>query len=74
MYYIFVWKLTIFIFEDNVELNITAERALLRLRSKLQGTEEGNQTSIEHQVGTLIQQAMDPSNLCRLFHGWQPYL
>ncbi|CAH0564561.1 unnamed protein product [Brassicogethes aeneus] len=60
--------------ESGKELNITAERALLRLRSKLQGTEEGNQASIEHQVGTLIQKAMDPSNLCRLFYGWQPYL
>lgn len=55
-------------------MNITAERALLRLKEKLQGTEQGQQTSIEHQVGTLIQQATDPANLCRLFFGWQAYL
>ncbi|KAG5880543.1 hypothetical protein JTB14_026776 [Gonioctena quinquepunctata] len=60
--------------EDNVTVNITAERALLRLREKLQGTELGHPTSIEHQVGTLIQQAIDPANLCKLFVGWQPYL
>ncbi|CAH1170506.1 unnamed protein product [Phaedon cochleariae] len=60
--------------EENVTVNVTAERALLRLREKLQGTELGHPTSIEHQVGTLIQQAIDPANLCKLFVGWQPYL
>nr|CAI5844505.1 unnamed protein product [Callosobruchus analis] len=59
--------------EDN-HINITAERALLRIREKLQGTELGHPTTIEHQVGTLIQQATDPVNLCKLFVGWQPYL
>ncbi|XP_050307938.1 serine-protein kinase ATM isoform X2 [Anthonomus grandis grandis] len=54
--------------------NVSAQRALLRLRGKLQGTEEGKPTSVEQQVGTLIQQAMDPANLCRLFNGWQPYI
>lgn len=61
-----------FFFSENK--NISAQRALLRLRGKLQGTEEGKSTSIEQQVGTLIQKAMDPANLCRLFVGWQPYL
>ncbi|XP_060527564.1 serine-protein kinase ATM isoform X2 [Cylas formicarius] len=62
--------------EDSEEenKNISAERALLRLRSKLQGTEGGKQTSIEEQVDTLIQQAVNPVNLSRLFYGWQPYL
>ncbi|KAJ8960033.1 hypothetical protein NQ318_009470 [Aromia moschata] len=60
--------------DEDMTVNITAERALLRLREKLQGTELGNPTSIEHQVGTLIQQAMDPANLCKLFCGWQAYL
>ncbi|XP_028138214.2 serine-protein kinase ATM-like [Diabrotica virgifera virgifera] len=54
--------------------NVSAERALLRLREKLQGTELGHPRSIEHQVGALIQQAVDPSNLSRLYHGWQPYI
>ncbi|KAB0793612.1 hypothetical protein PPYR_13232 [Photinus pyralis] len=59
--------------EENV--NATAERALLRLRQKLQGiVEGGTHTSVEGQVQKLLQQARDPSNLCRLFHGWQPYL
>lgn len=53
---------------------MTAERALLRLRAKLQGTESGRPTTVESQVGMLIQQAVDPANLCRLFVGWQPYL
>ncbi|XP_066152379.1 serine-protein kinase ATM isoform X2 [Euwallacea fornicatus] len=59
---------------DEENKNISAQRALLRLRGKLQGTEEGKPSSVEQQVGTLIQQAMEPKNLCRLFHGWQPYL
>lgn len=59
---------------DNTPVNITAERALLRLREKLQGNERGGSTSVEGQVEMLIQQARDPENLCRLFHGWQPYL
>jgi Phosphatidylinositol kinase and protein kinases of the PI-3 kinase family len=51
-----------------------AERALVRLRQKLQGTEEGTATSISGQVNRLIQQARDPVNLSRLFYGWQAYL
>ncbi|CAG9854398.1 unnamed protein product [Phyllotreta striolata] len=54
--------------------NVSAKRALLRLREKLQGTELGYPRSIEHQVEALIQQAVDPTNLCKLFVGWQPYL
>lgn len=66
--------LIVFIFSENATVNITAERALLRLREKLQGTELGHSTSIEHQVATLIQQAVDPANLCKLYCGWQAYL
>jgi ataxia telangiectasia mutated family protein len=58
----------------STDVNVTAERALLRLKAKLQGTESGKSTTVEDQVGTLIQQAVNPSNLCKLFHGWQPYL
>lgn len=57
-----------------LDVNVTAERALLRLQAKLQGTESGRPTTVESQVGMLIQQAVDPVNLCRLFVGWQPYL
>ncbi|ELU13193.1 hypothetical protein CAPTEDRAFT_149364 [Capitella teleta] len=54
--------------------NIVAERALMRLRQKLQGREHGAQLSHQGQVNLLIQEAMDPRNLSRLFEGWQPYL
>ncbi|XP_053981121.1 serine-protein kinase ATM isoform X1 [Hylaeus volcanicus] len=54
--------------------NKTAERALLRIEQKLQGTEEGLASSVSGQVERLIQQARDPVNLCRLYYGWQPYL
>ncbi|KAL0274886.1 UNVERIFIED_CONTAM: hypothetical protein PYX00_002916 [Menopon gallinae] len=58
-----------------VEINKMAERALIRLKQKLQGTETGGvATNTEGQVNSLIQQARDPNNLCRLFHGWQAYL
>ncbi|XP_044260658.1 serine-protein kinase ATM isoform X2 [Tribolium madens] len=60
--------------EINKDVNVTAERALLRLKDKLQGLEKGKLMTVEHQVETLIQQAMDPANLSKLFHGWQPYL
>jgi ataxia telangiectasia mutated family protein len=56
------------------EVNRMAERALVRLRQKLQGTEEGTATSVGGQVNRLLQQARDPGNLSRLYHGWQPYL
>jgi phosphatidylinositol kinase/protein kinase (PI-3 family) len=56
------------------EVNRMAERALVRLRQKLQGTEEGTSTSVSGQVNRLLQQARDPGNLSRLYHGWQPYL
>lgn len=60
--------------EDKIYVNVTAERALLRLKQKLHGTEEGGPSSVEGQVEKLLQQARDPSNLSRLFVGWQPYL
>ncbi|KZC09469.1 Serine-protein kinase ATM [Dufourea novaeangliae] len=60
--------------QGSVGTNKTAERALLRIEQKLQGTEEGLPSSVSGQVERLIQQARDPVNLCRLFCGWQPYL
>lgn len=54
--------------------NKSAERALLRIEQKLQGTEEGLASSVSGQVERLIQQARDSTNLCRLYCGWQPYL
>ncbi|KAK2581050.1 hypothetical protein KPH14_006093 [Odynerus spinipes] len=60
--------------EVHSKTNITAERALLRIEQKLQGIEEGLVFSVPGQVEQLIQQARDPSNLSRLYCGWQPYL
>lgn len=57
-----------------VEKNKLAERALLKLRQKLQGIEEGVATSVEGQVSRLIHNATNPNNLCHLFHGWQAYI
>ncbi|XP_031830612.1 serine/threonine-protein kinase tefu isoform X2 [Nomia melanderi] len=60
--------------QGSIGTNKTAERALLRIEQKLQGTEEGLPSSIFGQVERLIQQARDPVNLSRLYYGWQPYL
>lgn len=68
--YIYIYILSI----DSSGINKTAERSLLRIEQKLQGTEEGLASSVSGQVERLIQQARDPTNLCRLFCGWQPYL
>ncbi|KAK2185679.1 hypothetical protein NP493_226g01000 [Ridgeia piscesae] len=43
-------------------------------RQKLQGLEDSVQLSVSGQVNQLIQAALDPKNLCRLFPGWQPYI
>lgn len=59
---------------DSIATNKSAEKALLRIEQKLQGTEEGLMSSVSGQVERLIQQAHDPINLCRLYYGWQPYL
>ncbi|XP_048753406.2 serine-protein kinase ATM-like isoform X2 [Ostrea edulis] len=61
--------------QDSQEsVNKLAERVLLRLQQKLQGYEEGVQLSVAGQVNSIIQEARDPKNLCRLFPGWQPYI
>ncbi|CAM1304006.1 ATM (predicted) [Pycnogonum litorale] len=60
--------------QDEPEINKIAERVLLRLKEKLQGVEKGTVMSVNGQINYLIQEAMDPNNLSRLYHGWQPYL
>jgi ataxia telangiectasia mutated family protein len=54
--------------------NKMAERVLLRLQEKLEGIEDGVPLSVSGQVNQLIQEATDPSNLCLLFAGWQPWI
>jgi len=51
-----------------------AERVLLRLQEKLEGIEDGTLLSVTGQVNHLIQEAMDPHNLCQLFPGWQAWI
>ncbi|XP_061575088.1 serine-protein kinase ATM [Cololabis saira] len=59
---------------DNQNSNKVAKRVLLRLQEKLKGVEEGTVLSVGGQVNLLIQQAMDPKNLSRLFPGWQAWV
>jgi len=33
----------------------------------------GEPLSLPSQVAALIQQARDPANLCRIYHGWSPW-
>ena len=50
--------------------NKDAERALLRLKQKLQGIEYGETLSVEGQVHTLIHEARDPERLCKMYPGY----
>lgn len=62
--------------DDKGERNLTAERALIRVKEKLMGKEYGatGMSTVEAQIDRLVEQAINPSNLCKLFPGWQPYL
>ncbi|XP_066511955.1 serine-protein kinase ATM-like isoform X1 [Hoplias malabaricus] len=59
---------------DIESFNKVAERVLLRLQEKLKGVEQGALLSVGGQVNLLIQQAIDPKNLSRLFPGWQAWV
>ena len=54
--------------------NADAERALLRVRQKLDGVEGGEPRSIEGQVQQLVQEARDPDKLCVMYPGWAPFV
>jgi len=54
--------------------NKDAERALLRLKQKLQGIEYGETLSVEGQVHTLIHEARDPERLCKMYPGWAAWV
>ncbi|PRQ24322.1 putative non-specific serine/threonine protein kinase [Rosa chinensis] len=60
--------------EDEYEGNKDAARALMRVKQKLDGYEEGEMRSIHGQVQQLIQDAIDPERLCQLFPGWGAWL
>lgn len=51
-----------------------AERALLRVREKLLGMEEGSILSEAGQVSFLIQQATNEELLAQMYPGWQPWM
>jgi len=51
-----------------------AELAILRVKEKLKGYEQNAQLSVTGHVNYLIQQAVDPVNLSKIFDGWQPFL
>ncbi|PON73770.1 Serine/threonine protein kinase, partial [Parasponia andersonii] len=60
--------------QDDYEGNTDAARALMRVKQKLDGYEEGEMRSIHGQVQQLIQDAIDPERLCQMFPGWGAWL
>lgn len=63
--------------DENVEHDLMASRALNCVKMKLKGMAENSSVrypSIEGQVQYLIQAAINPAHLCKLFRGWQAYL
>ena len=50
-----------------------ADRALTKIKEKLEGREEGVVLSEAGHVAFLIQTAIDPELLCQMYFGWQPY-
>nr|XP_023907629.1 serine/threonine-protein kinase ATM-like [Quercus suber] len=60
--------------QDECEGNKDATRALIRVKQKLDGYEEGEMRSVRGQVQQLIQDAIDPERLCHMFPGWGAWL
>ncbi|KAJ4974544.1 hypothetical protein NE237_007718 [Protea cynaroides] len=60
--------------QDVYEGNKDAARALMRVKQKLDGYEEGEMRSVHGQVQQLVQDAIDPERLCQLFPGWGAWL
>lgn len=61
---------------NQVERDSMASRALLKIQAKLKGQADDSTgySSVEGQVECLIQKAVSPALLSRLFRGWQAYL
>jgi serine-protein kinase ATM len=61
---------------NQVERDSMASRALLKIQGKLKGQTDDSTgySSVEGQVECLIQKAISPALLSRLFRGWQSYL
>ncbi|OIV96965.1 hypothetical protein TanjilG_00547 [Lupinus angustifolius] len=60
--------------QNDYEGNKDAARALLRVKQKLDGYEEGEMRSVHGQVQQLIQDAIDSERLCQMFPGWGAWL
>ncbi|GJP48207.1 hypothetical protein CLOM_g7479 [Closterium sp. NIES-68] len=57
-----------------MEGNEEATRALLRVKQKLEGFEDGEMRSLAGQVQQLIKDAQDPTRLAIMFPGWGAWL
>lgn len=60
--------------QEEYEGNKDAARALMRVKQKLDGYEEGEMRSVHGQVQQLIQDAIDPDRLSQMFPGWGAWL
>ncbi|KAK2442878.1 serine/threonine-protein kinase ATM [Trifolium repens] len=60
--------------ENEYEGNKDAARALLRVKQKLDGYEDGEMRSTHGQVQQLIQDAIDSERLCQMYPGWGAWL
>ena len=60
--------------EEMDNCNLSAESVIIQCRRKLEGREMGEVSCVEGQVTKLINEAIDPDNLCLMFKGWKPYL
>ncbi|KAE8124229.1 hypothetical protein FH972_019134 [Carpinus fangiana] len=60
--------------QDEYEGNKDAARALMRVKQKLDGYEEGEMRSVHGQVQQLIQDAIDSERLCHMFPGWASWM
>eukprot|EP01147_Barroeca_monosierra_P009359 gene9359-1618_t len=60
--------------EEAESIENEAQKILIKVQQKLSGFHNGQQLSVQGQVSTLIQEAMDVNNLSQLFAGWQPWV
>uniref|UniRef100_A0A0D9UVU8 Serine/threonine-protein kinase ATM n=1 Tax=Leersia perrieri TaxID=77586 RepID=A0A0D9UVU8_9ORYZ len=60
--------------QEAYEGNKDAARAILRVKQKLDGYEDGEMRSVQGQVQQLIQDAVDADRLCQMFPGWGAWL
>ncbi|KAG0493501.1 hypothetical protein HPP92_004495 [Vanilla planifolia] len=60
--------------EETCEGNRDAARAILRVKQKLDGYEDGEMRSVAGQVQQLIQDAIDTDRLSQMFPGWGAWL